>query len=64
MKEVALRSLVAAHTGDCSICMVSFHWLPGPATAYRGALGLGSVLGTGEGCCQGALGGHVLVLLS
>ena len=32
-EAAALQSLVAAHTGDCSICMVSLHWLPGLATA-------------------------------
>lgn len=53
-----------AHMGDWSICMVSLHWLTGLLMGYRDELWPGSVLGTEDVCCHGALGGHVLVLLS
>lgn len=58
------QSLAVDQTGDWSICIVSFHWLTGFVMWYKEELWLGSVLERGEECCQGALGGHVLVLFS
>lgn len=58
------QSLAVDHTGDCSICMESLHWEEGGMFIwYKEELGLGMVFVWVE-CCQGALGGQVLVLLS